>query len=356
MPSGPDERVPILLLTGYLGSGKTTILNRLLQHPGFSRTAVIVNEFGEVGIDHLLVARSNDDIIELSNGCLCCAMRSDLVSTLFGLHAERVRGGIRPFDRVVIETTGLADPAPILLTLFTDEAVARRYRVEGVLTAVDAVNGASTLDRQIEAVKQAAAADLILMTKLDLASSGAATALKARLGELNPGCPITETTNGDVDPTALVAAGARKLADPREVERWLGHQELCRGHHAHHHGHACEPAGADAVSFSRVIDVPVTWDSLVRWVGAMRTFKGPHLLRVKGLVNIADRPGRPLLVNAVQETFHPPVFLDQWPSEDRRTRLVFILRHMTPDPIEETLEMLAAPPSGPRCESAARPS
>jgi G3E family GTPase len=337
-----DNRIPITLLTGFLGSGKTTILNGLLRSPGMADVAVIINEFGAVSIDHDLVAEASGDVVQLANGCLCCAVRSDLVSTLFGLYAERVKGTLAPFRRVVIETSGLADPGPILLTLFADDVVARRFRVDGVLTVVDAVNGLSTLGREMEATKQAAAADRLLLTKLDLAPAKSVTALRQRLSALNPGSDIIAVANGKVDPANLLDLGLGAHAGAGDVERWMG---LAHSHqdHDHEHGHEHEHEhhhDAGVVSHSVVLDQPIAWADMIDWINALQEFKGPNLLRIKGLANIADRPDRPLVVHAVQEVFHPPAFLDAWPSKDRRTRLVFILRDIKPAAIDKTLKIL----------------
>jgi G3E family GTPase len=374
--TAPDARIPITLLTGFLGSGKTTVLNRLLRHKDMADTAVIINELGAIGLDHDLVAEAGGDVVQLTNGCLCCAVRSDLVSTLFGLYAARVDGTLQPFRRVVIETTGLADPAPILLNLFTDEAVARRYRVDGVLTVVDAVNGTATLDAQPESVKQAAAADRLLLSKLDLAEPPAAEALTHRLTRLNPGCPMTSVANGEVDPRLLVDLGSDKsLGGEAALQRWMGlaESEGVPGAHDHpgaddYHGHDHAPGDAhvhppgesphraDVVTRSLVIDAPIAWENLVRWINQLQRAKGPALLRIKGIAHIEGKPDRPLVVHAVQEVFHPPQFLDRWPSADRRTRLVFILDESAAFLIDESLRLLQgeapilseSPPESPR--------
>src|SRR5215472_7744551 len=205
------SRIPVTLLTGFLGSGKTTILNHVLKQPAMAATAVIVNEFGEVGIDHLLVEKATDDVVLMQSGCLCCTIRGDIADTLVNLFVDRAKGRIPGFERVVIETTGLADPAPILHALMQDPIVAERYMVDGVVTTVDAVNGMGTLDAQIEAVKQAAVADRLLLTKCDVAPDAARQGLEARLAALNPGAPVIAVTGGAVDPDLLFNLG---LYDP----------------------------------------------------------------------------------------------------------------------------------------------
>jgi G3E family GTPase len=236
------SRTPVTLLTGFLGSGKTTVLNHVLKQPEMAATAVIVNEFGEIGIDHLLVEKATDDVVLMQSGCLCCTIRGDIADTLVNLFVDRAKGRIPGFERVVIETTGLADPAPILHALMQDPIVAERYMVDGVVTTVDAVNGSGTLDAQVEAVKQAAVADRLLLTKCDVASAEGRRELETRLAALNPGAPLIEVTGGEVDPSFLFNLG---LYDPAtktvEVQRWLGEEAFAdepEGHDEEHgHGH-----------------------------------------------------------------------------------------------------------------------
>src|ERR1700722_4679903 len=239
------SRTPVTLLTGFLGSGKTTALNHIVKQPEMAATAVIINEFGEIGLDHLLVEKATDDVVLMQSGCLCCTIRGDIADTLVNLFVDRAKGRIPGFERVVIETTGLADPAPILHALMSDPIVAERYMVDGVVTTVDAVNGAGTLDAQEEAVKQAAVADRLLLTKCDLASADGRRALEARLAALNPGAPVIEVTGGAGDPAMLFTLGLF-APDTKtvEVRRWLGEEALhdapadAHGHHhAGHHGH-----------------------------------------------------------------------------------------------------------------------
>src|ERR1700732_3871710 len=234
--SEPSSLIPVTLLTGFLGSGKTTVLNHVLKQAGMAVTAVVVNEFCEIGLDHLLVERSSEDVVLLNSGCLCCTVRSDIVDTLTNLFVDRVKGKIPFFTRVAIETTGLADPAPILHTLMTEPIVAARYMLDGVVTTVDAVNGSGTLDRQPEAVKQAAVADRLLLTKTDLTEAAARQEIEARLQALNPSASIVWVAQGAVDPALLFNLGffdpATKSVD---VRRWLRGEALGSGHE-HEHG------------------------------------------------------------------------------------------------------------------------
>ena len=340
------SRTPVTLLTGFLGSGKTTVLNHVLKQPEMAATAVIVNEFGEIGIDHLLVEKATDDVVLLQSGCLCCTVRGDIADTLVNLFVDRAKGRIPGFERVVIETTGLADPAPILHALMSDPIVAERYMVDGVVTTVDAVNGSDTLDRQVEAVKQAAVADRLLLTKCDLASAEQRRALEARLAALNPGAPIVEATGGAVDPGFLFNLG---LFDPAtktvEVQRWLGEEavgdepdeEPDEHGHERHHRHDVNRHDAHISSFCITRKTPVSWTALSGWLDALASMRGADLLRVKAIVAIDERPGQPVVLHGVQHLFHPPVLLPEWPSDDHRTRIVFITRDLPRQQIEESL-------------------
>ncbi len=344
----PSPLIPVTLLTGFLGSGKTTVLNHILAQPGMAETAVIVNEFGEIGIDHLLVERATDDIVLLNSGCLCCTVRGDIADTLLDLFVARASGKAPNFSRVVIETTGLADPAPILHTLISDPLVAARYSLDGVVTTVDMVNGAGTLDRQPEAVKQAAVADRLLLTKTDLADPVAAAALRARLAALNPSAPVSLVAQGEVDPALLFNLG---FYDPRsksvDVQRWLRDEAFESGHEHHHdHGddHLDDAAPLDVNrhddrirAFCITRERPISWAALSTWLDALATMRGDDLLRLKAIVALSDRPGEPVVVHGVQHLFHPPVLLPRWPSDDHRTRMVFITRDLPREAIEKTL-------------------
>ncbi len=353
-----EDRLPVSVLTGFLGSGKTTLLNRLLQHPDMADTAVVVNEFGEIGIDHALIAQADESTVLLSSGCLCCTVRNDLVETLRDLFIKRVKGEVPEFRRVVVETTGLADPAPILHTLMQDPLVSSRYRLDGVITTVDGVNGAGTLDRQVEAVKQAAVADRILLTKSDIADPAALETLRARLAQLNPGAPLFVTVDGGIEPARLFDAGlynpATKTAD---VRAWLnaeayephGHDhDHGHGHDHHHHDHGHHHHGHDHQdphdvnrhddrigSFCLTFDEPFDWNQLATWLDLLAAYRGDDLLRVKGIVNVAGLDN-PVVVHGVQHIFHPPASLPGWPDDDRRSRIVFITRDLSREMIEQT--------------------
>jgi len=338
----PTALIPVTLLTGFLGSGKTTVLNHVLKQPGMAATAVIVNEFGEIGLDHLLVERSSEDVVLLNSGCLCCTVRGDLVDTLTNLFVDRVKGKVPFFTRVAIETTGLADPAPILHTLMTDPIVAARYVLDGVVTTVDAVNGAGSLDRQPEAVKQAAVADRLLLTKTDIAEPGARQAIEARLKELNPSAAIVSVAQGAIDSALLFNIG---FYDPTtkslDVRRWL-RDESFEGDHGQDVGHGHEHPDVNRhddriCAFCITREQPISWAALSTWLDGLAAMRGDDLLRLKAIVALSDRPDQPVVLHGVQHLFHPPVLLPEWPSEDRRTRMVFITRDLPRETIETTL-------------------
>jgi G3E family GTPase len=312
----------VTVVTGFLGSGKTTLIRRLLAHPGMNRAAVIVNEFGEIGIDHDLVAASSESVTLLANGCLCCVVRTDLQETLRELFAQRRAGQVIDFDRVLVETSGLADPAPVVQTLATDTLLGAQYRLDGVVTLVDAVNGAGQLDREAESVKQAALADRLLVTKTDLAGGEVASALRARLRDLNPHAELADVVQGEIDPAFLTGIGlASTRAGAAQVGRWLGADKgggVYLGAVAPRHDRGIR-------TFTLRFDQPFDWPTFGAAMELLRSLRGPDLLRLKGLVNVTGEPG-PVVVQAVQHVFHPPVTLAAWPGEDRRTRLVCITR------------------------------
>jgi G3E family GTPase len=337
---GPAEPIPLNVLTGFLGAGKTSLLNRLIGDPALAETAVIINEFGDIGLDHLLVREISDGVVLLQSGCLCCTLRGDLVDALEQLLRD-LDNGRATFRRVILETTGLADPAPVLQTAMAHPYLAMRYRLDGVITVIDAINGTATLDAHLEAVKQVAVADRIVLSKTDLIDTperhAGCDALKARLRALNPAAPLLDAATGEATSARLLAAGlydpARKIPD---VARWLAVEAYAQAGgdaHGHHHHHDVNRHDDSIRSFSLVTDAAVPAAVFDMFLDLVRSLHGPNLLRLKGIVKLAEEPGRPLVIHGVQHVFHPPVRLPAWPDRDTRTRIVLITRDVEPQTI-----------------------
>ena len=350
-PRAPANLIPVTVLTGFLGSGKTTVLSHLLGQPAFANTAVVINEFGEISLDHALVRKTSEDIVELQGGCLCCTARGDLLGALQDLFRRRKHGMVPPFERVVVETTGLADPAPILHTLMRDRLIVAVYRLDGVVTTVDCVNGADTLDAHGESVKQAAVADRLLLTKTDLAAPAAVDALRTRLRALNPGTSMHAIGNGRVDPSMLFDIGLYDVATKStDVGRWLRDENFATegeaSGHAHHR-HDVNRHDDSIRAYCVVRDAPVSGAAFGFFLESLIAGKGADLLRVKGIVNVAERPETPAVIHGVQHLFHPVQWLESWPDEDRRTRIVFITRDIPKASIEGFLDALKEADSAP---------
>jgi len=323
-----NQAIPLTILTGFLGSGKTTILNRLLRDPRLTDTAVVVNEFGEIGLDHLLVESALDQMVLMDNGCLCCSVRGDLVDTLSDLLSRAEAGEIPPFGRVMVETTGLADPAPIAQTLVSDESLAERFVLKAIVTAVDGVNGIETLTAYDEARCQVAMADLLLITKTDLAEARqgqVSTAARA----LNPQAEILPAPGGRIDPQVILDAQSTTV----DAAAHAPGLDDDHDHAHHHHGH-----GWNIQSASIVIDEALPWETISAWLDWLTAMRGPDILRIKGLLEI-EGYNTPVLVQGVQHVFSPPRFLEDWPDDDRRSRIVIITRNVPEGALRHSLEI-----------------
>jgi G3E family GTPase len=348
-------QTPVTILTGFLGSGKTTLLNRALRDPALARTAVVINEFGEVSLDHLLATTSDDTIVVLENGCLCCTVFGDLVGTLNNLYHRREAGEVPPFDHVVIETSGLADPAPVVQAFLSEPTLAGLYRVGMMIVTFDAVNGPGTLERHEESVRQLALADRILITKLDLVPEAehatVEAELTARLRRINPAAKINRIDDSDVDPIALLSgATLDPTTSDTAAKDWLnlpayehhdhdghdhdGHDHDGHDHHHHHH------RDGDIESFAFIRDQPTSRYALQLLLAALEQNLGANLLRVKGLVNVAEEPGRPAVIQGAQHLLHNISWLDRWPDNDHRTRIVFITQNIKRETVEEMIGLL----------------
>jgi G3E family GTPase len=318
-------KIPVTIVTGFLGAGKTTLVRRFLATPEGEGTAVVINEFGSVGIDDALVRGSTDEVTLLGNGCLCCNTRSDLQVALRNLVAEREHGTVPRFQRIMIETSGLADPGPILQTFATDRALGSEFHVEVVVTMIDAVGALETLDWSAEARKQAILADRLVVSKTDLAGADATGQLIARLRELNPRAVVHTAVNGDLDPRCLIEtdAAATPEADGRS-------------------GFVAEAAHSDGIaSFVLTDDSPLPWDAFARTMDTLIALRGPDLLRVKGFLNVAGCRG-PVVVQVVQHLAHPPVELASWPDKNHATRLVFITRNIAEREVRDLFSAIRA--------------
>ncbi len=351
-------KIPVTLITGFLGSGKTTLISKLVKHPDMRRVAVVINEIGEIGIDHDLVTMTSENITLLANGCICCSVRTDMQETLRELFAQRRAGLMVDFDRVIIETTGLADPAPVVQTLVSDTLLAAQYRLDGVVTLVDAVHGLHQLAHQPEAVKQIALADRVFITKSDMLSTLAVAdtanaagtdpiaAIKSAVTAVNRHAEQTLVVNGEIAPSALTHLGLASARAGVATLSFLGESLNPVGNQGHVDGQPARYLGTrpplhdpNITTVSLRFGEPFTWASFSSALDLLATLRGPDLLRVKGIVNVE---GKPVIVQGVQHIFHPPVHLDHWPSSDTDTRLVFITRKISGDTIRDLFKAVGA--------------
>ena len=317
--------VPVTIITGFLGSGKTTVLNHLLRQPSLADTVVIVNEFGAVGLDHLLIEQAIEDAVLLKNGCICCTVRGDIADTLNVLWQRRESGELPPFRRIAIETTGLADPAPVAHALLAEPGARYACRLDGIVTTVDALHGPLQLERQPEARRQVAMADRILLTKTDLAAANQIAATEARIVALNAGAPIRCVIAGAVDPTDVFDLGPGDGSNDARLEQWLRPFDT-GAHHGHHHLPFRHADTIDSVVLR--LDRPVAWQSLQRWLESVLSLRGDGVLRLKGLVWLQGDT-RPIVLQGVHHVLHPPVYLERETQPSGGTRIVLITRGLS---------------------------
>ena len=313
-----------------------------------AKCLVIINEFGEIGIDHLLVSVPSENMMLLNNGCLCCVLKGDLADTFSAIHAKRSRGEIPWFDRVIVETTGFADPVPVIQTIVTDEGICDDFRLELVATLVDGVHGEAQLKQSAESVKQVVVADTLLISKTDLASAAGLSNLREKLAKINPGAAILEVHQGRIPLDSLLGGAARDAARKvEEIGRWLasearseGYKPLPQGHtlHGHLDAHADDRHDPQLLTFSLSYEGQIRRSAVTLWLNMLANFLGADLLRVKGILNVE---GEPVVIHIVQTIVHEPTVLKLWPSDDRQSRIVFITRNVARSQIEKTLEVFA---------------
>ena len=353
-------RIPVTLVTGFLGSGKTTLINSALRSAQLAKTVVVVNEFGEVGLDHQLFASSSDSVVVLENGCLCCTVRSDLVGTLNGLYHARQRGDIPAFDNVVIETSGLAEPGPVLQAFLSEPTLDGLYSVASVLTLVDAVNWAGTSEAHDESVRQVALADQIRITKLDMVTGdrqNCSTRIRLELRRINPSAGIDEVDWSPAAIAKLLSSRGFDATDPQSDPRpWLDfqahqnaavHHDGCGENHSHHehdhnggHSHSSHLEGRGIESFVLTRESPLAREEVQFLLGGIAQNLGTGLLRVKGLVNVAEEPGRPAVIQGAQHLLHTMTWLDRWPDSDHRSRIIFITQGIPRDSLSDIIDLL----------------
>ncbi|MGE0006222.1 MAG: GTP-binding protein [Parvibaculaceae bacterium] len=331
---GVEKPIPVVLVTGFLGSGKTTLLQRILNLPQLANTAVIVNEFGEVGIDHHLVRQVAENVVLLPNGCLCCKVRDDLGVTMRELHAASQSETAVPLERLLIETTGLADPVPIVHTLMTDPVVDRAFSLRTIIAVVDAINGEHNLSTHQESARQVAIADRLVITKTDIADGKTVAALIPRLRQINPAAMIDEAQSPAFDPSTVFADQNHDLqGNPSDVRSWIKEGAYRGGQGGgHRHARHAENIGATCVVF----DKPLEWTAFTVWLTMLLHSQGKDLLRIKGLLNIEGQSG-PVVFQGVQHAISPPVHMPNWPDGDRRSRLVFIAQGVEPEKLRQSL-------------------
>ncbi len=339
------KNIGISVLTGFLGSGKTTVLTSLIKQKQMANAAIIINEFGEVGLDHDLIETTDEKVIELQNGCICCTIQGDLKTTLLNLLKKMEKGDISPFNHVIIETTGLADPVPIIHTLMTSLDLQRIYSIDGVITVVDSINGASTYNAHQEAVKQTAFADIIILSKTDIADKGTVDALTKRIKSINPKVTIIKSDKNSLPASKLLGLNDYNPQNKDwNVREWLEIEKnkspsYSHNHHDHHHEHDVNRHGDDIETFAMVTSQPVSMTSVNFFLELLMSQMGENILRIKGILNIKGQ-SCPAVIHGVQHIFHPLGWLDKWPSDDKQSRLVFITKNIKKDMIDDLFKII----------------
>jgi G3E family GTPase len=335
-----DTPIQVSLLTGFLGSGKTTLLNALLKHEGMAETAVLINEFGDIGIDHELVETVDPEMIQLTTGCLCCSVQGDLTRALREIFLKRVNKQTPPFQRVLIESTGLADPAPVIQTLVNDPVIAHRYSLDGIITTIDAIHAPGQIHRHEECKRQAAVADRIVITKTDIATPAQIQNCQDVLSLLNPAAPKFFAISGKIDPNKLFDCA---LFDPQtktyDVQNWLKAEAYNNQKPHNHHDHDKNRHDENVRAWCMEYKDPISWPAFIAWIQTLIDNYGEKILRIKGIVNIKGE-SQPVAIHGVQHIFHPPAKLPDWPGEDKSTKMVFIVDGLSQDVIEEQLNRL----------------
>ena len=329
------SKIPVTVITGFLGSGKTTLISQLIRHSQMRRVAVVINEVGEIGIDHDLVASSTENITLLSNGCICCSVRTDMQETLRDLFARRSVGEVFDFDRVIIETTGLADPAPVLQTLVSDTLLEAQFRFDGLVTLADAVNLTDQAKNQSEVIKQLAIADKILLTKSDLVNDQQLLKVEKLIRSMNQQAPILKVLQGKLEPTELMNIGLSSSKSREKILHFLGEGDGVEKYL----GRFIQAHSSQIKTLSLRFEKPFTWNAFSSALDLLSNLRGPDLLRMKGIVNVEDKP---VVVQGVQHIFHPPVHLTDWPSADHSSRLVFITRNIEASMIKNLFDTVGA--------------
>ena len=326
-------QIPVTVITGFLGSGKTTLLSSILKKKEMQKTAVIINEFGEIGLDHALIEHTDENIVELQSGCICCTIQGDLNKTLIDLFEKMMNGKVSSFNRILIETTGLANPVPIIHTLMSSIELIRIYSLDGVITVVDSVNGEKTLDLHEESLKQLALAEKIILSKTDIVDKDEIKSLVYRIKEINPVSQIIFSKFGNIPLEEIFGLGAydpyKKSAD---VKKWLAAEKY--KDKKHHHHHDVNRHNENIRAFSMMSENPVNMIAFSFFRDMITAALGANLLRMKGIVNIAGEE-RPAVIHGVQHIFHPVQWLETWPDNDRRTKLVFITQNIKKEQIED---------------------